>query len=258
MKRKILFVDDDPSLLATMGDFLEFEGYDVLKAESGEEALSILRDTSPDLIVLDMSMPGIGGVGVLDRIMLPDGKFRFPVLVLTARAQMAEFFADKQVDGFLAKPCAPEDLSLEISRIIFQTAGAPADEGRTFGLKPLAYLADSNTARRSVLSTALADAGYDVETFPTGTALVEGTMLRQPAFILMALHLSDENADAVAGLLASMKSLASLHIVVYGAALAGITPQQRAALEAAGARIVFGTGEKEVIGALADLLRPKA
>ena len=68
MKRKILLVDDDASLLATLGDFLESEGYEVAKAASGEKALAMLRISQPELIVLDMSMPGIGGMGVLDEL----------------------------------------------------------------------------------------------------------------------------------------------------------------------------------------------
>ena len=62
-KRTILIVDDDRSLLTTLSDFLAFEGYEVLTAESGEDGLRTLTDATPDLIILDMSMPGMGGVG---------------------------------------------------------------------------------------------------------------------------------------------------------------------------------------------------
>ncbi|MBV5332248.1 response regulator, partial [bacterium] len=67
-KRKLLLVDDDPSLLETLGDFLTFEGYEVLCAASGEEALVKMRPFQPDLIILDMGMPGMGGTGFMDRI----------------------------------------------------------------------------------------------------------------------------------------------------------------------------------------------
>ena len=123
--KKILLVDDDPGVLEMVGDFLEGEGYEVLRSPSGEDALARLRaGAQPALVILDMMMPGIGGMGVLEKLALPDGSFRFPLLVLTAKASMAEYFADKKVDGFLAKPCAPEDLAAEVNRIVFQGDGA--------------------------------------------------------------------------------------------------------------------------------------
>ena len=113
-RRKLLLIDDDTSLLVTLRDFLEFEGYDVVTADSGEKGLEMLGTMKPDLIVLDMSMPGMSGVGFLKAISSADGKPAHPVLVLTARANMAEFFANVDVDGFVAKPCDPSDLLMEL------------------------------------------------------------------------------------------------------------------------------------------------
>ena len=118
-QRKILLIDDDPSLRVTVGQFLRFEKYDVTTAESGEAALEVLKTLRPNLIILDMSMPGMGGIGFLKSIM-KDKKPAYPVLVLTARSQMAEFFADIEVDGFLTKPADPDALLQEVARILFQ------------------------------------------------------------------------------------------------------------------------------------------
>ena len=118
--KKILLVDDDSSLLATMGQFLKFEGYDVTTAESGETALEHLKVIRPDIIVLDMSMPGMGGMGFLKSIMGDDSKPQYPVLVLTARSQMAEMFGSIEVDGFMTKPADPDGLLQEVARILFQ------------------------------------------------------------------------------------------------------------------------------------------
>ena len=100
-KKTILLIDDDTSLLVTLSDFLRFEGYDVTTADSGEQGLKRLKTLEPDLIILDMSMPGMGGIGFLKEISVV-GKPKHPVLVLTARANMAEFFADIDVDGRIA------------------------------------------------------------------------------------------------------------------------------------------------------------
>ena len=213
MKRNILLVDDDASLLATLGDFLESEGYGVHKAESGEKALAMLRVLKPDLIVLDMSMPGMGGMGVLDRLQQPDGSMRFPVLVLTARARMAEYFADKQVDGFIAKPCDPEDLAMEVSRIIFQRgAVAPGDPPPAF---PVALLGEPDPARREAIAKALRDEACEVQAFAGGAELLESAILQPPAVILMRLEMEGQSADAVVGMLQKMSRTRDVPVLVY-------------------------------------------
>ena len=105
--KTILFIDDDKHLTRIVSDFLKHEHFDVHTAASAEEGLRLLQTLKPDLIVLDISMPGIGGIGLLKRIANPDGSLHHPVLVLTARAVMKEFFDTVAVDGFLPKPCSP-------------------------------------------------------------------------------------------------------------------------------------------------------
>ena len=214
MKRNILLVDDDASLLATLGDFLESEGYGVHKAESGEQALAMLRVLKPDLIVLDMSMPGMGGMGMLDRLQQPDGSMRYPVLVLTARARMAEYFADKQVDGFIAKPCDPEDLAMEVSRIIFQRgAVAPGDPAPAY---PVVLLGEPDPSRREVIAKALRDEACEVLAFAGGADLLEAAVLQPPAVVLMRLEMEGLSADAVVGMLQKMSRTRDLPVIVYG------------------------------------------
>ncbi len=214
MKRNILLVDDDASLLTTLGDFLESEGYGVHKAESGEKALAMLRVLKPDLIVLDMSMPGMGGMGVLDRLQLPDGSMRHPVLVLTARARMAEYFADKQIDGFIAKPCDPEDLAMEVSRIIFQRGvAAPGDPPPAF---PLVLLGEPDPSQREEIAKALRDSACEVRDFADGAELLEAAVMQPPAAILMRLEMEGQSADAVVGMLQKMPRTRDVHVIVYG------------------------------------------
>jgi CheY-like chemotaxis protein len=214
MKRNILLVDDDASLLATLGDFLESEGYSVSKAESGEKALAMLRVLKPDLIVLDMSMPGMGGMGVLDRLRLPDGSMRYPVLVLTARARMAEYFADKQVDGFIAKPCDPEDLALEVSRIMFQRgATASAEASTSF---PAVLLGEPDPALRERIAQTLDGSAYEVRAFAGGAELLESAVLQPPSVIVMRLEMEGPSADVIVGMLQKMSRTRDLPVLVYG------------------------------------------
>lgn len=214
MKRKILLVDDDASLLGTLGDFLESEGYAVSLAESGEAAMEKLSRGTPDLIVLDMSMPGMGGMGVLERIKNPDGSMRFPVLVLTARAMMAEYFADKQVDGFIAKPCDPEDLAQEISRILFQRNNDPVIPE----IEPVATvaLAEPNKGRHERMRRALEEAGYEVCSVFTGPDLLESVVLSPPGAVVMRLELPGQSADVLVPLLKGMGKTSEIPVIVYG------------------------------------------
>jgi CheY-like chemotaxis protein len=213
-KRKLLLVDDDPSLLETLGDFLRFEGYQVLGASSGEDALVKMRPFQPDLIILDMGMPGMGGVGFLDRITNPDGSTLVPVLVLTARASMAEYFADKQIAGFIAKPCDPSDLLMEVGRILFMTAGeahfaAPKAARRL-------VLAEGDAELRQTLVTEFSRAGFDVQPVSNGPEAVEACVSFKPDAVVMRLELEFMSADAVVAMLKKLPHTKDVQAVVYG------------------------------------------
>jgi DNA-binding response OmpR family regulator len=106
-KKTILLIDDDPSILLSVGDRLVFEGYEVLKAENAEAGVAVLRRTTPDLIILDIMMQGMGGLGFLKEFTSPAGKTPIPVLIFTARANMNDFFQTLQVAGVIAKSSVP-------------------------------------------------------------------------------------------------------------------------------------------------------
>ena len=129
-------------------------------------------------------MPGMGGMGVLEHLQQPDGSMRYPVLVLTARAQMAEYFADKQIDGFIAKPCDPEDLAMEVSRIIFQR-GVVAPEDLV-PASPVVLVGDPDAEQRELIAGVLRSDSCEVRTFDNGAALLEAAVLEPPPCISCA------------------------------------------------------------------------
>ncbi len=216
-KKKILLIDDDTNLLITLSDFLAFEDYDVTTADSGEEGLKKLKNIHPDLIILDMSMPGMGGIGFLKEISLANGKPRYPVLVLTARANMAEFFANVSVDGFIAKPCDPNDLLMEVGRIIFLRSGSDDDkaEGKSRNVKKTVLIAEDDGGVRTRLVDAFAGAGYIVDSVAKGPEVLEKAIVQQPDVIVMKLVLSRMNGDAVAQMLKEMPNTNNIPIVLY-------------------------------------------
>jgi CheY-like chemotaxis protein len=87
---KILVVDDEADIRFVIGKMLEREGYEVLEADSGENALESLKETIPDLILLDVMMPGIDGWITCKKIKSGDETKNIPVVMLTAKtADMA-------------------------------------------------------------------------------------------------------------------------------------------------------------------------
>jgi DNA-binding response OmpR family regulator len=104
--KKILAVDDDSSALRALRAILTQKGYEVAIAQSGEEALEQLDDSSPDLVILDVAMPGLSGFETCRRIR-QDTRFRdTPVIFLTAKSLLSDMAEglDAGSDLYLVKP----------------------------------------------------------------------------------------------------------------------------------------------------------
>jgi len=127
-KKTILIIDDEVDLVEMMKLILLPKGYEVLTAHNGEEGLTVIKKATPHLIVLDMNMPKIGGVAFYNRICTPDGKSRYPVLVLTARNNLERLFHDLKVDGFLSKPFEIDNFLGRVDDIISARYGVVKQE----------------------------------------------------------------------------------------------------------------------------------
>lgn len=220
IKRKIMVVDDDHSLLDTLGDFLEFEGYDVICVPSGEEALVRMRPFQPDLIILDMGMPGMGGKGFLDRITNPDGSTAYPVLVLTARSTMAEYFADKKIASFIAKPCNPDDMLMEVSRILFLEADKKSASGESISkvIRKL-VVAEPDAKLAEVLRSEFSAAGFEVRSASNGAEALEKAIEVKPDAVVMRLDLDQMSANEVVAMLKRLPGTMETQSVIYGVEL---------------------------------------
>ncbi len=219
MPKHLLLVDDDPNIRVMLGDFLVAAGYEVTTAASGEAALKCMTEQLPNLIILDMGMPGMGGTGFLERITDRLGRTRVPVLVLTARADMAEFFANKQISGFITKPTDPEELLAEIQSILFLAGDLPQGDTLVVGddVQRLLILAEPNAIRANALREALGKAGFTVDTVQTGAEAVEATIARRPAGLVLPMDAEGMSADAVLEILRKLPSGKDLPVVVYNA-----------------------------------------
>ncbi|MFE4859851.1 response regulator transcription factor [Streptomyces sp. NPDC056670] len=146
-RRTVLVVEDDPGVRSTLDQLLRFEGYRVLLASDGLEALDLLERHRPDLAVVDVVMPGLDGLA-LCRMLRRRGD-RLPVLVLTARHQIGDRVAglDAGADDYLSKPFATEELFARIRALLRRSAdthGAAGTDTLT-----VADLSLDPTARRA-------------------------------------------------------------------------------------------------------------
>lgn len=117
-RRKILIIDDEADLTQMIGFQFTSKGFEVQTAGDGVEGLEKLKKFRPDLIILDMNMPRMGGIEFYSKICGPDGKPMYPVLVLTARANVQGLFKDLEIDGFMIKPFEIDQLITEVELII--------------------------------------------------------------------------------------------------------------------------------------------
>jgi len=118
MKAHILIVDDDSRITDLLRRILAYEGYSVAIAASGSEALNRSLERPPDLIVLDIMMPGLDGLEVAQR--LREAGDNVPILMLTARDTVADRVKGLETgaDDYLVKPFAPEELVARVKALL--------------------------------------------------------------------------------------------------------------------------------------------
>ena len=151
MSTSVLVVDDDGPILRMLERTLAAEGYGVSKADSGGAALAAVERTVPDVLVLDVGLPGLDGLGVCRRLR---GKgLAVPILLLTARDAVASRVEglDAGADDYLVKPFAPEELLARVRALLRR--GAAPRELLAFG--DLVLEVETRAARRGGVELSL-------------------------------------------------------------------------------------------------------
>ena len=179
MPQTVLVVDDEPRIAAIAADYLRHAGYSVLTAGDGAEALALARAKRPDLVVLDLGLPRLGGLEVARTLR---AETAVPIVMLTARVEESDRLLGLELgaDDYITKPFSPRELVARVKAVLRRSEkGATTD-----GLLRLGDLT-LDTARLTVTRGAAA-----IDLTPTEFQLL-ATLARRPGRVFTRAQLLD-------------------------------------------------------------------
>lgn len=119
---KVLVVDDEPTVREVVANYLRRDGHEVAEAADGLTALELLAADPPDLLVLDLMLPGVNGLDILRRVRATSD---IPVIMLTARVEETDRVAGLELgaDDYVVKPFSPRELAARVNGVLRRTSG---------------------------------------------------------------------------------------------------------------------------------------
>ncbi|MBF0595240.1 MAG: response regulator [Candidatus Omnitrophica bacterium] len=213
-RAKIMIVDDENDLRENLKYVFRTKDYEVELAADGVAALKKLETYTPDLIVLDLNMPNMGGIEFYQKIC--EGQVpKYPVFVLTARANMEQFFRDFNVDGFMSKPFEIPDLIREVGHILDHNAGiAPGAVLQDGGDKKV-FLVESDSDIAGKVGAAFLNRGFTVNLARTGTEAIERISRNVPDIACVRMTLPDISGDLVISKLKRMAKTSRVRYILF-------------------------------------------
>jgi two-component system, OmpR family, phosphate regulon response regulator PhoB len=174
MSAQILVVDDEPDISALVAYHLARASYRVRTATDGADALRAVENQLPDLIVLDLMLPGVSGLDILRELRRRPETHTLPVILLTARKEEQDRIEGLRLgaDDYVAKPFSPQELILRVGAVLRRASHAPRQEARGKVLRVGPFLLDPGAVRAEV-------DGRDVELTPTEFKLLQVLMDRR-------------------------------------------------------------------------------
>jgi two-component system phosphate regulon response regulator PhoB len=136
---RVLVVDDEPDITALVAYHLAKAGFRVSTAANGPDALKAAREERPDVIILDVMLPGVSGYDVLAELRRQDETRDVGVIMLTARREEADRIRGLSLgaDDYLTKPFSPAELALRVNALLRRLGAPPVSAGATLAVGPI-------------------------------------------------------------------------------------------------------------------------
>ena len=127
MPKKILLIDDEPEILEISRDYLKASAFEVVTAKDGLQGLTVARREKPDLIVMDLMMPGMDGLDLCREIRRESN---VPIIMLTARVEETDKLVGLEIgaDDYITKPFSPRELVARVKVVLRRIGGDTASE----------------------------------------------------------------------------------------------------------------------------------
>jgi len=138
--KKVLIVEDERDILQLVTHYLEKEGFRVLTATTGIEALKKVQEEKPDLLMLDLMLPEMDGLEVCKRVRAMPDTAMLPIIMLTAKAEESDTIVGLELgaDDYVTKPFSPKALVARAKALLRRLERAPATEANHYRYGPLA------------------------------------------------------------------------------------------------------------------------
>jgi DNA-binding response OmpR family regulator len=159
--KRVLLVDDEDRIRGIVRGYLESDSFEVAEASNGDAALAVAREWTPDLVVLDVMMPGTDGIEVLRKLR---ARSEVPVILLTARSEEVDKLVGLSVgaDDYVTKPFSPRELVARIKAVLRRGGAPPAETGDRLVFDGLVVDADRREVERSGSAVALSALEFDL------------------------------------------------------------------------------------------------
>lgn len=120
-KRRVVYIEDEPEMIDLVRLILNRRGYEIIGANGGREGLDMVRQQTPDLVLLDLMMPDMDGWDVYQQMKADERTQNIPVIVVTAKAQSIDKVLGlhiAKVDDYISKPFSPQELVDSIEKVM--------------------------------------------------------------------------------------------------------------------------------------------
>jgi DNA-binding response OmpR family regulator len=181
----ILIIEDEPELIKVLRSYLEQAGFNVLSSGRGDSGLALWEQKHPDLVVLDLNLPGMDGLDVARAIRRKDGT---PIIMLTARVEEADQLVGLELgaDDYIPKPFSPRIVVARVRALLRRSDGSTSAPQRQLHIADLEIDLDGHRVQRS---------GQELDLTPTEFGLLSA-LAGQPGRAFSRLQLLEATSGA--------------------------------------------------------------